>query len=137
MCAVAPDDAGLYTEWMGQQGSAACLDPKVLAYPRSCMTRVMKGQETLMMFPMHPTLMLESLAKKPGITEWQEILGLDELDKVVTSAMQVTGMCEAFFLTSVERFADTAESHGWTKALYDPAKKTWLMKKQIEPPKCE
>jgi elongation factor P--beta-lysine ligase len=80
--------------------------------------------------PVHPVFMMESLARNPNLTDSQLVLALDRVDKLIQQAMQDTGMAEVFFQTNIERFADICELHGWEKALYDPAKKEWLMKKR-------
>lgn len=131
MCCVHPEDAEKFTEWMKTQAVRTNLDPDVLGYPRACMARLSRNDVTLAMLPLHPVVMLESLASSPELNDWALILGVVELDGVIEKAMETTGMCEAFFLTPIERFANTAESRGWIKALYDPEKKTWLMKKKV------
>lgn len=137
MCDVAVEDARKFCGWMETQAARTNLDIKVLSYPRSCMARVAKGEKTVAMLPIQPVLMLESLAKDPEMSEWALTLSIIELDALTGQVMASTGICEAYLLTDMPKFVDTAISRGWTKCLHDPERKTWLMKKQIEPPKCE
>jgi hypothetical protein len=127
---VPKSDAKLFIEWMQIQRASTDFDRHVLGYPRACMAQVQKGEETIAMVPLHPVFMLESLARNPNLTDSQLVLALNSIDKKIQKAMQDSGMAESFFQTNNERFAEICELHGWEKALYDPAKKEWLMKKR-------
>jgi hypothetical protein len=94
------------------------------------MAQVQQGEETIALVPVHPVFMMESLARNPNLTDSQLVLALDHVDKLIQQTMQDTGMAETFFQTNIRRFADICELHGWEKALYDPAKHEWLMKKR-------
>ena len=128
--AVPETDQKLFTEWMWDQRIITDFDKSVLGYPRACMTQVQQGDETIVMVPVHPVFMLESLARNPNLTDSQLVLALNRIDGLIQKLMQDSGIAEAFFQTDIERFADICEKHGWEKALYDPAKKQWLMKKR-------
>jgi hypothetical protein len=128
--AVSEADAKLFIKWMQTQRTNTDFDPSVLGYPRACMARVHQGEEPIAMVPIHPVFMLESLARNPELTDSQLVLALNSIDKKVQQAMQDSGIAETFFQTNNERFAYICERHGWIKALYDPVKKEWLMKKR-------
>jgi hypothetical protein len=123
-------DQKLFTEWMRDQRVITDFDKSVLSYPRACMTQVRQGDETIALVPVHPVFMMESLARNPNLTDSQLVLALHSVDEMIQKLMQDSGMAEAFFQTNIERFADICEKHGWEKALYDTAKKEWLMKKR-------
>lgn len=124
------NDVKLFLEWMWEQRIKTNFDKNVLGYPRTCMAQVKKAEETVALVPVHPVLMLESLARNPNLTDSELVLALDSVNDTIQQVMRDTGMAEAFFQTNIERFADICEKHGWEKALYDPAKHTWLMKKR-------
>lgn len=130
LCAVPESDAARFIEWMSGQRIKTNFDSSVLGYPRACMTRVRQGEETIAMVPIQPTLMLESLARNPDLTDSQLVLALASLDQQLQQLMQDSGIAETFFQTNIERFADICEAHGWIKALYDPEKHEYLMKKR-------
>ena len=121
-----------FIEWIWGAREKTCFDFEVLTYPRSCMTVAKLGDEVAMMIPLQPVLMFESMVRKPGLTDRQSAMCLYRISKVVEKAMGDTGHREAYFLTNVAQEAETASHHGWTKALYDPEKQTWLMKRKTE-----
>jgi hypothetical protein len=128
------EDAKKFISWIWDARFTTQFDKDTLSYPRSCMTRAQNDEETLMMVPIHPVLMFESMARKPGLTDRQSALCLWRIGQVVEKAMEDTGHREAFFLTNDSQEAETCSHHGWTKALYDPEKKTWLMKRKVAEP---
>ncbi len=130
LCKVPESDAELFVKWMFEQKKTTNFDFKTLTYPRACMARVQGNNETVAMVPMHPVLMMESLAHDPGLSESELILALARVNEQLSQAMRDTGMAEAFFITSNKRFADTCENHGWIKAMFDPERKEWLMKRR-------
>jgi hypothetical protein len=132
LCDVPEADAKKFTEWVWNVKDKVCFDPDTLSYPRSCMTRAQNGEETLMMIPLQPVLMFESMTRKPGLTDRQSAMCLFKIGEVVEEAMQDSGHKEAYFLTNDAQEAETCSRHGWTKALYDPEKKTWLMKRKTQ-----
>jgi hypothetical protein len=134
MYAVPQEDAELFLKWVWDQREQTDFDMKTLSYPRSCMTRAQNDTETLMLLPLQPVLMFESLIRKPGLTDRQSALGLFRIGQVVEDAMKKTGHAEAYFLTNSEQEANTCANHGWVKALHDPEKKIWLMKRQVQLP---
>jgi hypothetical protein len=127
---VSEADAHLFVEWMREQRKNTDFDKRVLGYPRACMAQITQAEETIALVPVHPVFMLESLARNPNLTDSQLVLALNSLNEQVQQVMQDSGMAETFFQTNIERFADICEKHGWEKALYDPAKHEWLMKKR-------
>jgi hypothetical protein len=130
--AVPEADAQLFTEWMKSQRAVTDFDKRVIGYPRACMARVQQGEETIALVPVHPAFMLESLARDSNLTDSQLVLALSSIDKMIQQTMKDSGMAEAFFQTNIQRFADICERHGWIKALYDPSKHEWLMKRRAE-----
>lgn len=130
LCKVSEDDAELFVKWMFEQKAATNFDFKTLTYPRACMARVQKASETIAMAPLHPVLMIESLAHNPDLSESELILALARVNEQLTQAMRSTGMAEAFFITNNERFSNTCEKHGWIKAMFDPERHEWLMKRR-------
>ena len=130
--AVPEADAKKFIEWVWEVREKVQFDYDTLSYPRSCMTRAQDEDETLMMIPLQPVLMFESLTRKPGLTDRQSALCLHRIGEVVEKAMEDTGHREAYFLTNDAREAETCSRHGWTKCLYDPEKKIWLMKRKTE-----
>ena len=132
VCAVPEADQKLFIEWMWGQRISTDFDKSVISYPRSCMVQITQDDETIALVPVHPVFMLESLARNPNLTDSELVLALRSLDEKIQQTMKDTGMAEAFFQTNSERFADICEKHGWEKALYDPEKKEWLMKKRAK-----
>lgn len=131
ICAVSEVDAKLFTDWTWAQHQMNAFDSQTLTYPRSCMAKVSRGDETVVMVPFHPVLMFESLCHLPSLGDSAKALSLSRIDEAAASAMKDAGLYEAYFLTSEKRFADLALTHGWTIALFDADKSTWLMKKKI------
>jgi hypothetical protein len=135
--AVPEEDAKKFIQWVWSARDKVNFDPDTLLYPRSCMTRAQNEEETLMLIPLQPVLMFESMARKPELSDGQSVYCLHKIGQVVESLMEDTGHREAYFLTNDEREAETCSRHGWTKALYDPEKKTWLMKRKTEAAKFQ
>lgn len=131
MCVVPASDAEKFVAWMTpEQRQKTDFDKSVIGYPRACMTRVQQDQKTIVLVPVHPVLMLESLARESDLTDSQLVLALISINEKLQQVMQDSGMAEVFFQTNIERFADICEHSGWEKNLYDPIKGTWLLKKR-------
>lgn len=128
--AVKQADANLFMQWVWKVRQLVNFDQDTLSYPRSCMTRASSGDETLMMVPLQPVLMFESMVRNPDITDLQSAICLRKIADVVEAAMVDTMHREAYFMTNNEKEADLCAARGWTKALYDPEKNTWLMKRK-------
>jgi hypothetical protein len=105
------------------------LDQKVLTYPRTCMARAEREGETVMMIPVNPVLMFESVAADPSLSERERALCLWKIGEIVEQAMKDSGHCEAYFLTRDDRLAETVSRHGWTEQ-----KGYRILKRQIDPP---
>lgn len=129
--AVPEADAKKFIEWVWDVRQKVQFDYETLTYPRSCMTRAQNEEETLMLIPLQPVLMFESMTRKPNLSDRQSALCLYRIGQEVERVAKDTGHREAYFLTNDAREADTCSHHGWTKALYDPEKKTWLMKRKF------
>lgn len=130
LCKVPEEDAKLFIKWMFEQKEATNFDFQTLTYPRACMARAQEATETIAMAPMHPVLMMESLAHDPNLSDSELILALARINEQLFQAMKGTGMAESFFITNNERFANTCENHGWVKAMFDPERHEWLMKRR-------
>lgn len=130
LCTVPVSDAELFSKWMLEQHVQTNFDIKTLAYPRTCMARAKDGDETIAMVPLHPFIMMESLAQKSDLTDSELVLALARIDEQLFEMMKMTGLAETFFITNNKRFADTCENHGWIKAMFDPERKEWLMKRR-------
>lgn len=127
-----PADAERFAAWAWAQKQQTVFDADVINYPRACIAKVAKADETVALVPVHPVLMIESFCREPGLSPSQRFLTLHSLDAMLTQVMHDTGMAESFFVTSDSHFADVAEQHGWIKYLHDTEKQTWLMKKKFE-----
>ena len=125
-------DAQTFTKWVFDVRHKVSFDMDTLGYPRSCMTRAKQGDEMVMMIPIQPVLMFESMVRKPGLTDRQAAMAMFKIGEAVERAMVDTLHREAYFLTNDEREAETCSRHGWTKVLFDPEKKMWLMKRKHE-----
>jgi len=131
ICALPMDDAKLFAEWMKEQRFFTHFDPKVISYPRSAIVRVKNEDETTVMVPVHPVLMIESLGKKPGMGKPEAFQSLKEISDLLEEACLHTGFGEQYFLTGDESFVRAAILNGnWRVALYDQERKTWLMKRR-------
>jgi hypothetical protein len=132
--AVPEEDAKQFIEWVWNVRQQVNFDYDTLTYPRSCMTRALDGAQTLMMIPIQPVLMFESMVHNPELSKPKIALCMSRIGETVEDAMKLTGHREAYFLTNDAQEAETCSNHGWTKALYDPEKKIYLMKKKIPAP---
>lgn len=127
---VSEKDAGKFIEWMVEQRRTTDFDKSVIGYPRTCMAVVKRQDDTRAMVPVHPVLMLESLARDPNATDSELVLALSSINDKMQEVMKDSGMAEAFFQTNNERFVYICERHGWKAILYDAEKKEWLLKKR-------
>jgi hypothetical protein len=130
--AVPEDDAKKFIKWVWDVRHDVDFDYDTLSYPRSCMTRAQAGDETLMLIPLQPVLMFESMVHKPGMSDRETALCMARIGEVVEQAAVDTGHKESYFLTNDAREAETCSRHGWTKVLHDPEKRVWLMKRKFE-----
>ena len=132
MSAVLPEDAALFCKWAEEQRQDTDFDPGVVGYPRACMTKAMRDGQTIAMVPLHPVLMMESLIKDPNLTKTQTAATLFKLGELMEQVAKDSGHGECFFITNSKKEADMCEKHkGWIKVMYDPSKKTYLMKRKI------
>lgn len=111
LCKLPMEDTKKFISWILRKRNN--LDVKVLSYPRACMTRATEGTETLMLIPVQPVLVFESMAAKPEITDHQMAMCLWRIGEVAESAMKDTGMHEAMFLTMDDKMVKLCASHGW------------------------
>ena len=132
--AVSEEDAKKFIEWIWSVRDKTQFDYDTLTYPRSCMTRAQNEEEIVMLIPLQPVLMFESMARKPGTTDREAVLALLSIDQKVQDIMKDTGHREAYFITNDKGFADISEKNGWIKSLYDPEKNTYLMKRKVAAP---
>jgi hypothetical protein len=132
ICALPEEDAKLYTAWMFDRQELTCFDPRVIANPRCCMAKVTRNNETVAMVPIQPVLFFESLALKPDLGSSGTYLALNAIDSSIPEITRDTAICEFYFVTSDEAFANAAADHGWDKYLYDQEKHTWLLRKRTD-----
>lgn len=132
MYALPEEDANTFIKWVYNVRKAVNFDMDTIGYPRTCMTRAKMGDETVAMIPLHPVLFFESLVHKPELTAGQIAYSLWQIGQAVEKAMVDTLHREAYFITNSQPLADSCEKHGWVKAMFDPEKQTWLMKRKTE-----
>src|SRR6266702_2624777 len=106
-------------------------DSDVLFYPRCVVTRAVADGEPIVYLPLHPVIMFESLAPKPGLSKGQIAMALYRIGEAVEQVAQSTGYGEMYFLTNDEDEVKATSRRGWIICLYDSEKKTWLMKRRV------
>lgn len=129
---VPPEDAKLFTKWVYDVRHRVSFDMDTLNYPRSCMTLAKQGDETVMMIPLQPVLMFESMVRKPDLSPRQAAMCMWRIGEQVEQAMTHTGHREAYFLTNDAQEVETCSRHGWTVCLQDTERGQWLMKRKTE-----
>jgi hypothetical protein len=132
--AATEQDAELFMKWVWELRHKNNFDMDVLRETRAILCKASDDSGPLMYLPAHPVLMYESLAPRPDLTNRQTAICLWRIGQVMENAMRDTGMCEAYFITSDQTEAEVCAAHGWTIAMHDPEKKTWLMKRKISNP---
>lgn len=128
------DDAKKFITWMWKAKEQTNFDQDALSYPRSCMTMAQQDGETVMMIPLHPVLMFESMVKKEGLSDRQAALGMYRIGEVVESVAKDTGHGEAYFITNDAREVHTTSRHGWTVVMHDADRGVWLLKRKVGAP---
>lgn len=128
--ALPEEDARKFIAWVWALRDKNAFDMKVLSYPRACMTRAQDEDGTLMMVPLQPVLMYESLAPKPGLTDREMALCLKRISEIVEQAMRDTGHAETYFLTTEDKMAGIAATHGW-----EEVKGFRVMRRKVDLPK--
>jgi hypothetical protein len=129
LCKVAQDDIKKFISWVWANRAKNSFDLKIVTYPRTCMARAFDQEQTLVLVPVSPVLMLESVAPKPDLTDRQRILCLYRVTEVVEQAMRDTGFCECYFLASEhDQLAEVAKGHGW-----EEVKGFRVLKRRIDP----
>ena len=129
--ALTPDDTKELFEWSALLREKNNFDPDVLFYPRTVITRAKADEEPIVYVPVHPVLMFESLAPKPGLSLGQTAMALYRIGELTEQVARDAGFGEMYFLTNDEDEMKSASKRGWVVCLYDPEKKTWLMKLRI------
>lgn len=119
-----------FCSWMWRQRESSNFDPRSLEAPRACMIKVTQSEKPIAYMPIQPAIVLESLCNDESLTKTQLTLAIYEIHKMVKKLMSDSGMAEAFFTTSNDRFVYLCEGQGWKKHLFDEARHTWLMRLQ-------
>ena len=101
------EDQKLFIDWIWKARSINCFDPDVLNSPRVIMAKASSSEEGSQLFiPLQATLMWESIAPRPGISERVEALSLARIEARVVSAMQDAGFGESYFLCKDDTLAN-------------------------------
>jgi hypothetical protein len=129
--AMSPDDVRDLAQWITSIPNG--LDEGIAAYPRLTLTRALADGEPYMYCPLHPVLMFESLAPRPGTSVMQVARGLQALSDLADDVGKMSGHAEAFFITSSPEEMALAERRGWTAILHDRERGQWLMKRKLPP----
>lgn len=112
---VSPEHAKQFIQWVWEARTINCFDPDVLSYPRSCLLHAEDADGPTLFLPIHPVLMLESLAPRPGISERKEALSLWKIGEQLEEISKMTGIQEQYFLCKDDRVAEICKRHGFTE----------------------
>lgn len=111
--AVPKENAKQYIKWAWHSRDRSSLDASVLSYPRACMATAYQDGKPILFVPLHPVLMMESLADDPELNNRQRALGLWRVAEQLDKAMKDTGIRETYFLTKDREYANKVCKHGF------------------------
>lgn len=93
-----PSTEGLtYIEWLKAASDVNLVDWKTLEYPSALHLTVTAGEEPVLMTTVHPILVVEALAPKPGLTPRQEAGALLKFFEGVRNLANAKGISELWF----------------------------------------
>lgn len=90
-------------------------DPEVMTYPSTALLVAHKEGEPLVFLPVQQAIVLESIGKKPGITDFEMAVSLKEIISAVVMSASATGKGELYFLCKEPSTQAFAEKNGFEK----------------------
>jgi hypothetical protein len=118
-----PDEATQFTEWSlstRQNG----LDPDIANYPNLRTLTIELDGEPAIYVPIHPVLVIESVAVRPGLTPRQYITSLLQAKSTIEQIARGYGIAEIHTSSTYQPMIRTLARHG-----YEPIIGTALRKK--------
>jgi hypothetical protein len=108
-----PQDAQKYADWLLAIANINLVDCGVYEYPRVAHLTVDKEDEAVLINSVHPVLVQEALAPKPGISPKDEARALRALNDALKELAHRLGYKEIWFGCKDERVIRFAQKHGF------------------------
>jgi hypothetical protein len=125
-----PQDVQNFVEWVTSIDNS--FDKDVMFYPRTVMLRALSDGVPIVYVPLQPVLMYESLAPRPDLSNLQRAVSLREISATVDAMATHTGHGEGYFMTNSKEEMELVTKRGWKVCLYDPERRTWLLKRKFK-----
>jgi hypothetical protein len=106
-------DSQKYVDWLHALASINLVDSGVYEYPRIAHLAVDKEDETVLINSVHPVLVQEALAPKPGLSPKDEARALRALNDALKELAFKCGYKEIWFGCKDERVIRFAQKHGF------------------------
>jgi hypothetical protein len=107
-----PQDAQKYADWLLAIANINLVDCGVYSYPRVAHLTVDKEDEAVLINSVHPVLVQEALAPKPGLSPKDEARALRALNDALKELAHKLGYKEIWFECKDQRVIDFACRHG-------------------------
>lgn len=107
-----PEESQTVVDWLNGNPDND-FDPGILKYPTLQVLCSYNGIGPLAYLPMHRGLILESTARRPGLSDVDSVQALRDLVKGAELIASANKIREMFFLMSDEAIAKVAMDHGF------------------------
>jgi hypothetical protein len=103
------------------------LDPGIVDYPSLRVLAVDVNEDPKVFAPIHPVLVVESLAHSPGITPRENAYALRKLQDALEATAKVYGISEIWWMCADPTLIELAARHGYEEV------KTKVLRKKVTP----